>query len=62
MLKYLKQKKVEAVFRFNNLLYDEEFMKKQNISVYGMEFRDGHFPPKKLIYTFLQRVFKLYKY
>lgn len=59
MVQYLKEKKVEAIFRFNNLLYDEDYIKKQDITVYGMEFKDGYFPPKNLIHTFLQRVFKL---
>ena len=59
LVKYLKLKKIEAIFRFNNLLYDEKFIQKQGIQVFGMEFRDGHFPPQSLIDTFLKTVFKL---
>jgi hypothetical protein len=55
---FLVQKKIEAVFRFNNLLYDEQFIKDKNIHVYGMEFKDGHFPPPQLIQTFLKTVFR----
>lgn len=59
MVNFLKKSKVEAIFRFNNLLYDEDYIKKQKIEVFGMEFKDGHFPPKSLIKSFLQKVFKL---
>lgn len=59
MVEFLKSSQIEAIFRFNNLLYDENYIKQQGIQVYGMEFKDGHFPPSDLIDLFLNRVFKL---
>jgi len=56
---FLISNKIEAVFRFNNLLYDENYIKSKNIRVFGMEFKDGHFPPDTLIKTFLKNVFQL---
>lgn len=58
MVDFLRKGRVEALFRFNNCLYDEDFLRKRGVRVFGMEFKDGYFPPPELIREFLQRVFR----
>ena len=50
--------RIQALFRFNNLLYDENYIHKAGIQVYGMEFPDGRFPKPHEIDTFLTEAFK----
>ena len=54
----LKTKKIEALFRFNDLLYDEEYIRNQGIDVFGMEFPDGRFPDEDQINNFLRLAFQ----
>lgn len=53
LVQFLSQNKIEALFRFNNLLYDDKFIESQGIHAYGMEYPDGHFPSDSQIDQFL---------
>jgi hypothetical protein len=54
LVQFLCQNKIEALFRFNNLLYDDQFIQGKGIDTYGMEYPDGHFPSDAQIDEFLK--------
>lgn len=54
----MKKQRIEALFRFSALKYDEKHMKKRGIEVFDFYFDDGTYPKDSQIQEFLEIVSK----